>query len=261
MQEQAETDKRNGSVRLIVLGSGDAMGSGGRLFTSFLLTTGNRHVLIDCGPSALPAFKGKGLKTSGIEAIVISHLHGDHFGGIPFFFLDYQFMTERTSPLILIGPESLPERTEEIIKANYPDIQSEMDWRFDYEYKTLASGDVYDRDGLHVEAFGMSHGSMHDALGYKIRWNGVVVGYTGDTSWNDRIPGLARGCDVMLCECYMFEERLHNHTSYVDIRAHRDEIRAERVILWHLGPDMLKNISKVDMEVAHDGMEIEIPAK
>ena len=51
--------------------------------------------MVDCGASALVALKAYDLDPNGIDGIVLSHLHGDHFGGIPFLLLDAQFLAQR----------------------------------------------------------------------------------------------------------------------------------------------------------------------
>src|SRR5262249_33892577 len=88
------------SVRFI--GSGDAFGSGGRFQTCILLEGNTESALIDCGASSLVALKASGINPSTMGSILITHLHGDHFGGIPFFILDAQF-AKRTQPLIIAG--------------------------------------------------------------------------------------------------------------------------------------------------------------
>jgi len=65
-------------MKLTIAGSGDAFGSGGRLNTCFLLETAKATLLVDCGASAMPALKKQGIDPNRIEAIVLSHLHGDH---------------------------------------------------------------------------------------------------------------------------------------------------------------------------------------
>ena len=87
-------------MKLTIVGSGDAFGSGGRLNTCFFLETAKAALLIDCGASALPALKGQGIEPNRIDAIILSHLHGDHFGGLPFLLLDGQFLSRREKPLL-----------------------------------------------------------------------------------------------------------------------------------------------------------------
>jgi len=244
-------------VKLMVLGSGDAFGSGGRNFSAFVLSDGERHVLLDCGPSTLPAFKAAGLDPARVEAILISHCHGDHFGGLPSFFIDYQFVSARSSPLILIGPEGIEERCGALIQASYPDVLEAHRWRFAIRYIGLLPGQNFLEGGLRVESFKMEHGSI-PARGYRIGWGGAVVGYTGDTRWTQEIVTLARGCDLLLCECFFFEQDHHSHVRYRDIVEHRGELEAGRVLLFHPGPEMIQRMAEVEMDVAHDGLILEI---
>jgi glyoxylase-like metal-dependent hydrolase (beta-lactamase superfamily II) len=71
---RAKTTKRD------IPGCGDVFGSGGRLPSSYLVEASGRLFLLDCGPTTLLA-----MKWAGFDPLMISHLRGDHFGGLPFF--------------------------------------------------------------------------------------------------------------------------------------------------------------------------------
>jgi ribonuclease BN (tRNA processing enzyme) len=66
--------------------------------------SGAEVATVDFGASALVGLKRAGLDPNRIDLIVLSHLHGDHFGGLPFLLLDSQFALRRTKPLTIIGP-------------------------------------------------------------------------------------------------------------------------------------------------------------
>ena len=100
---------------LQVIGSGDAFGSGGRNTACFLLGDESGTVLLDCGASSLPALKRCGVRPADIDAVLISHLHGDHFGGLPFFFIDYLYNTPRSRPLPVAGPPGTEERVRQVM--------------------------------------------------------------------------------------------------------------------------------------------------
>jgi len=76
------------------VGSGDAFGSGGRFNTCFLVAGTKTRFLIDCGASTPVALKRAGIDLDGIDGVALTHLHGDHFGGLPFLLLS------ATSPLL-----------------------------------------------------------------------------------------------------------------------------------------------------------------
>ena len=90
-------------------GSGDAFGSGGRYQACIHLRApdGSGPVLLDCGATSLSALKRLGLDPGEIAAVFVSHLHGDHFGGLRFLILHGQF-SRRTEPLIVTGPPARP---------------------------------------------------------------------------------------------------------------------------------------------------------
>ena len=69
-------------MRLQVLGCGDAFGSGGRFHTCFHVSAESVSFLVDCGASSLIAMRRCGVDPNTIQTVLISHLHGDHFGGI-----------------------------------------------------------------------------------------------------------------------------------------------------------------------------------
>ncbi len=245
-------------LKLLVLGSGDAFGSGGRNFPAYALLNGARSILLDCGPSALPALKAAGMDSSGLGTILASHLHGDHVGGLPFFFLEYQFLSLRNDPLCIVGPPGVRARCEELLRATYPDLLERQTWRFSVRYREMPPRSSLTMGDLSVESFPMAHGSLPHALGFRIHWGGATIGYTGDTQWNPSVAELARGCDLLLCECFFFNGDHHAHIRYVDLMAHRGEIGAKRILLIHPGPEMLERIDRLELEVAQDGMVLEL---
>ena len=89
------------SLELQVLGCGDAMGTGGRYQTCFSLSSGGDRYLIDCGSSAMMAMRQFGINPLEVRCVVLTHLHGDHFGGLPFFLLDARLISRRRSPLVI----------------------------------------------------------------------------------------------------------------------------------------------------------------
>ncbi|MFI7632884.1 MBL fold metallo-hydrolase [Nonomuraea sp. NPDC049400] len=92
-------------MRVRFVGSGDAFGSGGRFQTCISVTSGDLVVLVDCGATSLTALKSQAIDPRSVDAVVISHLHGDHFGGLPFLVLDGQF-SRRRSRCTCSGPRA-----------------------------------------------------------------------------------------------------------------------------------------------------------
>ena len=104
------------------VGCGDALGSGGRFQACIVLhAPGNDSgdVLLDCGASSLVALKQQRQDPNQIGLVLVSHLHGDHYGGVPFLVLDGQF-THRTRPLHVAGPAEVGERVQAAMEVLFP---------------------------------------------------------------------------------------------------------------------------------------------
>ena len=103
-------------MKVRFLGSGDAFGSGGRFQTCIHLESSATQILVDCGASSLIAMHRFGVEPPAIDTVVLSHLHGDHFGGVPFLILDGHF-TRRTRPLVVVGPPGVEARVREAMEV------------------------------------------------------------------------------------------------------------------------------------------------
>ncbi|MDX2494149.1 MAG: MBL fold metallo-hydrolase, partial [Desulfuromusa sp.] len=97
----------NTLATLRCIGTGDAFGSGGRLNSCFHLAAAGEQLLLDCGCSSLIGMQRCGVIPSEIDTVIISHLHGDHFGGIPYLLLEGKYISQRIRPLTLVGPPGL----------------------------------------------------------------------------------------------------------------------------------------------------------
>lgn len=71
------------SFNLTILGSGAALPTAIRATTAQYIECNNRHILIDCGEGTQSQIRKYGIKLQKITHILISHLHGDHFYGLP----------------------------------------------------------------------------------------------------------------------------------------------------------------------------------
>jgi ribonuclease BN (tRNA processing enzyme) len=74
-----------------------------------------------------------------VDAILLTHLHGDHFGGIPFFVLDAQLISKRKAPLVVAGPPGLEERIRTAMEALFPG-STEIGRQFDLSFIELPEG-------------------------------------------------------------------------------------------------------------------------
>jgi ribonuclease BN (tRNA processing enzyme) len=244
-------------MRLQVLGCGDAFGSGGRFHTCFHVSGGLANFLLDCGASALIAMRRFGVDPNTIQTVLISHLHGDHFGGLPFLLLDAQFVSRRTTPLTIAGPPTLPARLQALRETMFPG-STESDPGFPLDIVELEPQVTAQVNGVSVTPFPVQHPSGAPSYALRCQIEHQTLCYSGDTEWVPVLIEAARGADVFIAECYTFERPVPFHTSWASLRTHLPEIGAKRVLLTHMSPDMLEQVSLEGTERAADGLVLEI---
>ncbi len=243
-------------MRLQFVGSGDAFGSGGRFNTCFHVAGTATNFLIDCGATSLVAMKKLGLERNAIDLILCTHFHLDHFGGVPLFVLDAQLIAKRTRPLVIAGPPGLPDWYARLFAATFP---GERSLPFELTLREVTIGARNEIGGLAVTPFHVRHDDKAGpCLAYRIEIDGKTICYSGDTEWTDTLLDAARGADLFICECYMFEKLVRAHLSLATLREKLPAIGAKRVILTHMSEDMLGRLGDVGYETAADGKIVEI---
>ncbi len=239
------------------LGSGDAFGSGGRFNTCFLVEAKQGTFLVDCGASSLVAIRKSGVDPNAIGTIFISHLHGDHFGGLPFFLLDAQFYSRRTTPLIIVGPVGLRQRLIEAMEVFFPG-SSKTEHKFELELREITPGATYVFNGIKVTAYLVDHVCGAPPFALRLECDGKVLAYTGDTEWTEAVVSAGQGAHLLIAEALTFDRKIKFHLDYTSLKANLQRINAKRVVLTHMGPNMLAHVSEVSEECAHDGLAVEV---
>ncbi len=246
-------------MKLTIAGSGDAFGSGGRHTTCFHLQTAKAVLLIDCGASAQPALRACGIDPNGIDAIILSHLHGDHFGGLPFFLLDAQHLARRDTPLLIAGPPGTQARIEAAMEVFFPKSTGTK-WRYAWRVEEIAVGVAADVLGHSLLTAEVIHQSGAPSTALRLSDGERVFAYSGDTAWTDALLRIAPEADLFMCECYGFAGTLTNHLTWEVLQPKLAALRAKRVMLTHMNPSMLARLDEVKASgvlVAADGLQLE----
>jgi ribonuclease BN (tRNA processing enzyme) len=238
-------------VRLHFIGSGDAFGNGGRFQTCLWLEGAAESVLIDCGATSLTALKAAGVEPNDIPCVVLTHLHGDHFGGLPFFVLDGQFR-RRERPLTIAGPPGTRERVEAAMDLLFPGSRSARR-RFEITFIELTERQATTVGPAVVTSIPVEQPDT-PACALRIEYGARVVAYSGDTAWTDELLELAADADLFVAEAYFFDRQMPFHLDYATVLAHRDRLTCARIVLTHMSPDMLARQDEAALECAYDGM-------
>ena len=247
-------------MRLTVVGCGDAFGSGGRFNTCFHLEAVGKTFLIDCGASTHVALNARGIDPNTIDAIILSHLHGDHFAGIPFLLLYGQFLNPRDLPLLIFGPPGSRERINALAETCFPRAMKNT-WRFPWSVTEIPVGMPADVLGLDVVSAEVVHFSGAPSTALRISDGAKTFSYSGDTQWTEALLPIARGADLFIVECYDYDRELTGHMNWTTISGRLKDFGARRVMLTHMNPTMLAKVDEAKAAgvlVAEDGLSLDL---
>ncbi len=256
------SNRRDGSdkkpITLTILGTGDAFASGGRAQAGYLFDAGGKRILLEAGPGILAEMKRHGIEADSLDAIIISHLHGDHFGGLPFLFLEYMWERPRKHPVIVAGPKNLEQRTWILMRAmfsrfNLKKLQKKVKWL------VLEPGKGIKLAGVKLNTIRSPHTKPDISLSFRLGFDGKTLVFTGDSGWNEELLQFSAGANLLLCECTYFESaHLRFHMNYPELKRNRGRFDVGRMVLTHIGRETLEHAPEIEIEMAFDGMKIEI---
>ncbi len=237
------------------LGSGDIFGSGGRFQTCFYVQSLTAKFLIDCGASTMVAMRCYQVKPNDVDFILLTHLHGDHFGGLPFFILDAQLNSRRQKPLLIAGPSGVESRVRQAMEIFFPG-SSTMPLRFLLEFIEWQAHTMMRVGSVEIRPYPVIHPSGATSFALKVRCGDKNIGYSGDTQWTDALIEVAQNTDLFICEAYFFDKRVKYHLGYRTLLAHRTELGCKRLVMTHMHEDLLSRLAEVEIEWAEDGKVI-----
>jgi ribonuclease BN (tRNA processing enzyme) len=243
-------------IEIQFLGSGDAFGSGGRLQSCVLVKYSRDQFLIDCGASCLIGMNRYGIDPNDIHMIFISHLHGDHCGGIPFLILASQLIYKRTEPLVIIGPPGMKEWIFQAMEILFPgSSRAQRKFLLEIiEFKDRCPHIV--RDIVASPYLNLHHGDSSFSL--RIECDNKVIAYSSDTEWTDTLCEVARNADLFIAEAYYYEKKIKGHMDYITLINNYAKIKAKRLMLIHMSSDMLAMSEKIACEYAIDGKIVRV---
>lgn len=244
-------------MKLHILGCGDAFGSGGRNHSGYLVDACDRVFLLDCGPTTLLAMKRAGLDPRRLDVVFLSHLHGDHFAGLPFLFIEYLYERPRRSPLQVAGPPGTEERVRRLFGVMYGSGLSAKRLP-PTRFHVLRPEKKKVIQGISVFPFRVPHQEREVSLALKVGYRGKHILFSGDSAWSELFVTHACGADLFLCECSFYDREGSNHMNYRTLRNHLSRLQCKQIVLTHLGEEMLTRRNKISFTLAEDGMVVEI---
>ena len=244
-----------GEVRVRLLGTGSPSGNGARMQACILVEHDGGRLLLDCGATSMVALARAGIDPLSLDAVFLSHLHGDHFGGLPFLMLEL-LDGRRDSPLAIAGPPETEERVRQALDVfGYPGVFTRVQDARAVEFVPLALGTSATVCGVGITAYRAIH--TPEALIHRVVCDGKVIAYSGDTGWTDALIEAAAGADLFICQVYTFETESRTMLSYRTVMEKRSLFASKRLVLTHLGPEIEGHLMEIE-HAADDGWTAEL---
>ena len=242
-------------MKLTTVGCGDAFGSEGRFNTSFLLSDDQLNVLVDCGASTLLRLKQLNVSPESIDAVVITHFHGDHYGGIPFLTISNRFEYQRTRPLSIIGPKGVKDKVYKLQEAMYPGTSTLLD-EMKVSFHEYTHELVRFHEFLEVRGLPVTHAQDSNPHGVQVKIKEKLFGFSGDTEWNENLTELSKDTDLFIVDCNHLHQDSVGHLSYKTIANRQKDLKTKRLLLSHMGSEVI-NTKGLAIDQLYDGLEIE----
>jgi len=244
-------------TEVLCVGTSDAFGAGGRRQSAYLVRAAGSSLLLDCGATTATGLASLGVDRNEVDAIAVSHYHGDHFGGIPALLLAAVYNDDRRRPLAVAGPVGVEER----VRAAAAALGHGLDGReigFELRFHELRAEAPLRLGGFELEAFPTYHAPESCPHGLLCRADGRTIAFSGDTGWFDELPERVAGADLFLCECTLDRKGYPYHLSLEELAPRRHAFRCGRTLLTHLGPEVRARRDHFGYEVADDGLLVKL---
>jgi ribonuclease Z len=217
-------------MKIIFIGTSSCVPSIGSDTASFVLN--DRH-LVDTGWYAVLKMREYGIDPFGLESLVLTHLHHDHYMGLApmLFYLCYRKRVNvAPAPLRILGPEPYLERVFDNT-CRYLQLSRFPELEVAHTLLPLCAGQSFKLGGLQWETFAAKHvsgqGEPEPALCYRVTeaQSGASIVFTGDTSFHTPLAGFAQGAQLLIHDAA--------HTSGRDAATIAQMAGVERLMLIH----------------------------
>ena len=233
-------------LTVTILGCDGSYAGPGGACSGYLVSCGDTHVWLDCGPGTLANLQ-RHIDLHHLTAIVVSHSHPDHWTELPVAYnaLGYYF-DRRAVPVY-----GTTDTRERLRVAKGGQIEEVFDWH------TITDGSKFEVGDLRLSCAVTDH--PVETLAMRVCANGSCLGYTADTGSAWSVSTLGEDIDMLLCEATFPEDRAGQfpHLTASEAGAGAREAGVARLVLTHLLPGSDHELAR-DTAATAFGKDVEI---
>ena len=189
----------------------------------------NHYILLDCGFTTPHRYFADCFEPNQLDALWISHFHGDHFFGVPLLLLRFWEMG-RTKPLLLVGPPGLEEKVAQAVDLAYPCFLGKL--QYPLRFFQMEDGGSLQAAGFLWQVAATEH--SQPCLALKLSGDGKTLFYSGDGRPTPASASLAKGCTLVVHEAYRVVGQIANHVSLAGCLDLARQAGCEKLALVHV---------------------------
>ena len=214
-------------MKVVFLGVGEAADENFPCTSHLLLS--QTKLLLDCGYSIPQQIWKYNSDKDFIDAVYISHLHADHYFGLPALLLR-MLEEKRTKPITIICKAEFVKQIKQIIDFGYKNCQKAFS--FSLNFLEIDAGKSIEFKELHFSFACTLHTVPNLAI--RIENNGNSICYSGDGGITADSNELYEGCDLMIHEAYKLNGPINCHAAVNEVIAMSEKNKITHLALTHL---------------------------
>lgn len=190
-------------IEVTLLGTGSPLPDADRAGPATLVRAGGATFLVDAGRGVVMRTVGAGSGPNALTAVLLTHLHSDHVTDLNDLITTRWITTFAPSPLAVVGPPGTQGVVDGLLAALAPDIgyrtshHADLDGPPPVDVHEVASGVVWDQDGVVVRVGATDHRPVEPTLAFRIEYDGTAVVVAGDTVPCESLDALCAGADAL----------------------------------------------------------------
>lgn len=220
----------------------------------------DNKILVDCGNGIVKTLLEQNVNINEIDALLITHLHGDHFLDIPFLIMQRGFSSPENK-LHIFCPKGTTVTIDKIFNLIYSDV----DWEKQknkanvefMEFKNLDNKEI--SSGYFATSYNVEHGNFNPSYGYIIKSKNTSIGFSGDSAYCENIDEIIKNSNISILDMSFVDSR-NNHMGFQDIEALIDKYN-KPIIATHMSSNVRKyalDMKIKNLIIPNDGDEFEI---
>jgi ribonuclease Z len=243
-------------MQILFLGVGEACDPEHGNTSIQVVTSGNIHVLCDCGFSVPHRYFAFCTDPEQLDFVWISHFHGDHFFGMPLLLLRLWEMG-RTRPLTVCGQRGVAAKITRALELAFPGFGAKLS--YEVRFEEIEPDSPHQIAGLSFQAVQTVHSERN--LGLMLDDGSKRLYYSGDGRPSQGVVELIRQCDIAIHEAFMLQDEFPSHGSITGCLELVKDCRLCKLALVHLERKFRQEQANVIEEILQANPHLVLPVQ